>query len=121
MEEVVDLQEYLDILPFPAFVLDCNKFEPRIGNESPSAESINFVLVNKACSDPKLGGVVKKEIKENRLFREWLCLNHVDGTSIRGQEFFESNELEFSFNFLRSTPLPTLYAFVSRQADGRAV
>ena len=102
MEEPVELQEYLDCLPFPAFVLDSNHFVPHVGNNSPSPESIKFVLANKACRESKYGGLVAKEIKENRVFREWLCLSHADGTSIRGQEFYQSTELEFSFNFLRS-------------------
>jgi hypothetical protein len=104
MEEAVDLQEYLDILPYPAFVLDCNQFEPRSGNDYPTAESINFVLVNKACSDAKYGGLVAKEIEENPLFREWLCSNHTEGT-IENQQLFESGDLEFTSNILRSMSL----------------
>jgi len=102
MEEPVELQEYLDCLPFPAFVLDSNHFVPHAGNDSPSAESIKFVLANKACRESHWGHLVAKEIKENRAFREWLCLSHADGTSIRGQEFYQFADLEFSFNFLRS-------------------
>ena len=102
MEEPVELQEYLDCLPFPAFVLDSNHFVPHMGNASPSADSIKFVLANKACQDTKWGGIVANEIKEKASFREWLCLSHADGTSIRAQEFYQATELEFSFNFLRS-------------------
>jgi hypothetical protein len=102
MEEAVDLQEYLDILPYPAFVLDCNQFEQRSGNDNPTAESITFIIVNKACSDAKYGGLVAKEIEENALFREWLCSN--EGTT-QNQQLFESADLEFTSNILRSTPL----------------
>lgn len=102
MEEPVELQEYLDCLPFPAFVLDSNQFVPHMGDASPSAESIKFVLANKACRESKWGTLVAKEILEKGAFREWLCLSHVDGTSIRSQEFYQSADLEFSFNFLRS-------------------
>jgi hypothetical protein len=110
MEEVVDLKEYLDILPYPAFVLDCNQFEPRTGNQNPNADNINFILMNKACSDAKFGAIVAKEIEENQLFREWLCSNPTEGTSTQNQ-LFESAELEFSSNILRSTkPTPSLYS-----------
>ena len=102
MEGPVELQEYLDCLPFPAFVLDSNLFVPRVGNASPSAESIKFVITNKACRESPWGDLLAIEIKEKAVFREWLCLAHADGTSIRGQEFYQSADLEFSFNFLRS-------------------
>lgn len=102
---VVDLQEYLDILPFPAFVVDCNTFIPHVDVDTPSTDDIRPIMVNKATRDGSLSAMVAKEIKENPAFRRWLCLTHPDGTSVRGQEFFETKELEFSYNFLRSMTL----------------
>lgn len=102
MEESVDLQEYLDILPFPAFIVDCNSYTPHIDTVVPSPESIKRVFANKACREGSLGNHVAREIKTNASFRKWLSFTQPDGTSIRGQEFFETSHLEFSFNFLRS-------------------
>ena len=103
MEDPVDLQEYLDSLPFPAFVLDYNNYTPHANQPVPTPEEIKPVIVNQATRDGKLGRIVVKEIKENPDFRKWLCFTRPDGTSVRGQEFFLTAALEFSFNFLRST------------------
>ena len=102
MEDPVELQEYLDILPFPAFVVDCNYYTPNSGMDPPGADSIRIVLVNKATRDGHMGKAVAREINDNPAFRKWLSLTHPDGTSVSGQEFFETQNLEFSFNFLRS-------------------
>lgn len=98
MDQPVELQEYLDVLPFPAFVLDCNNF-------SADYDSIKPIAVNKACRDGKMGDLVRREIKDNSEFQKWLCKPYdVESlSSTRGQDFFESPELEFSFNFLRGT------------------
>jgi len=103
MEGPVELQEYLDALTFPAFVLDCDDFSTEDANPYP--ESIQPMAVNKACQDDKMGDMVRKEIKGNNEFRKWLCKPYVEEmSSTRGQDIFESQELEFSCNFVRSTP-----------------
>ena len=102
--ESVGLQEYLDALPFPAFVLDSQSFHYG-ENETPTVESIRPVLLNKAACDEKLGELVANEIRGNPSFRKWLCLFPLGGTAATGQECFETEELELTFNFLRGTSI----------------
>jgi hypothetical protein len=98
--EPVELQEYLDVLPFPAFVLDCNHFP--VEDETPSSDSIIPIAVNRACRNENLGTLVWTGIRENAELRKWLAKPYVDDlSSKRGQDFFEMPEIEFTFNFVR--------------------
>lgn len=103
--ESLGLQEYLDVLPYPGFVLDCTDFVNLAADDDiPGPESIKPIAVNKAYHDERFGKVVAAEINENPQFRKWLRSPHYNNASYRGQEHFASGDVEYVFNFVRGSP-----------------
>ena len=95
MEERLELQEFLDVLPSPAFILDLREYGRTTINDI-NPDSIRFVVVNKSAKGV-LGNAAMREVNDNPSFRQWLLRPST------AQETFEGDDLEFTSNVIRGT------------------
>jgi hypothetical protein len=93
MEEQIGLQEFLDVLPTPAFIVDLREYG--VTSTEVSADSIRFAVMNKSARDGVLGNSVVREINDNDSFRRWIIQQSSD------QDIFEGDDLDFTSNVLR--------------------
>jgi len=98
--EAIDFREYLNVLTSPAFILD---FETPPASDNPS--SFKPAFYNRVCEEDTFSESVRREIEENVDFRQWLSSPHLDDSSQRGQQDFETGTLSWASTFLRSNGL----------------
>lgn len=99
MDEVLDLREFLDVLPSPAFVLDLKPFA-NLADVPPDA--IKFAVVNKIAQEPHISSSLERDIQNNSSFRQWLCLHQFR------QDAYEGDDFQFFSSLVRGIS-PTLF------------
>jgi hypothetical protein len=96
----LELIDYLDVIPFPAFILDLNRLHYE--GDDPPAELLSPLAANKACRDQRFDELVSGEVKSNPRFRQWLSLPYADGSAVRAHEqFTDARELDYVFSVVR--------------------
>jgi hypothetical protein len=96
----LELIEYLDVIPFPAFILDLDHLH--FDGDDPPAELLSPIAANRACRDQRFDDLVSGEVKTNPRFRQWLSLLYADGSA--HEQFTDARELDYVFSVVRGIP-----------------
>jgi len=100
MEEVLDLREFLDVLPSPAFLLD---LEPLANLADVPPDAIKFAAVNKVAQEPHISSSLERDIQNNSSFRQWLCLHQ------SSQDTYEGDDFQFFSTLVRGIYIPLYF------------